>query len=153
MCRTHLAFEMIERENRRKNIFIRGIRTVGRGRKKEVREVLKNKLAIDIYIKKLRTVGEGLVVELYAIENKVEIMRRKGELKGPGIWIEDNLTETEKQMQEWLESLAEEEKEKRLEARLGCMKIEVEGSWYVWNEKVGRLLEKVFRRGGEQERD
>lgn len=60
-------FEMEERERRRKNIMIRGIRTVGKGLKEEVKWVIKSVLNIDVYIKRLRAISGGLVVEVEAI--------------------------------------------------------------------------------------
>lgn len=47
--------------------------TVGKGRKEEVKEVLKKYLRVDIYIKTIRAIGGGLVVECFTMENKVEI--------------------------------------------------------------------------------
>lgn len=66
------------------------------------------------------------------------------------MWLEDDLTEREKQIQEWLESIAREEEENGLETKLGYMKIRVDGSWYEWNEKLGRLEEMNFC-GGKKE--
>lgn len=139
---------MEERERRKKNIMIRGIRTIGKGIKKVGKRVLKKYLNIDVYIKRIRAIGEGLLVELEVMGNKIEIMRRKGKLRRVSLVLEDDLTEREKQIQEWLESIVREEGEKGLEARLGYGKIKVEGEWYVWNEKLGRLEEMGF--GGER---
>lgn len=44
--------EMEERELRKKNLMIRGIRTVGKGLKEEVKRVIKEQIGIEIYIKK-----------------------------------------------------------------------------------------------------
>lgn len=69
--------EMREK-NRKKSIFIRGIRTVGRGIKEEIKGILKEYLGLDAYINKARAIGGGIVIELAAMENKVEIMKKKG---------------------------------------------------------------------------
>lgn len=145
-------YEMKERERRRRNILIRGIRTIGKGRKEEIKEIIKKQIGIDLYIKTIRAIGGGLVLELYAMENKIEIMKRKGMLKGMDLWIEDDLTERERQIKHWLERLMEEEKINGLEVRIGYMKVEVDGIWYEWREKEGRLVEMNFRREGGQER-
>lgn len=77
----------------------RGIITVGKGRKEEVREVIKRYLRLEVYIKTVKAIDERLVVKLHAMENKIEIMKRKRNLRAVGIWTEDDLTESEKQVQ------------------------------------------------------
>lgn len=64
LSNSEYEFEMEERECRRKNIMIRGIRMVGTGLKEEVRKVFKNFLNIDVYIKRIRAIGGGLLAEL-----------------------------------------------------------------------------------------
>lgn len=88
---------------------MRGIRTVRKGIKEELREIVKKQLGIDLYIKTIKAIGGGLVVELFVMENKIELIKRKGLLRGMNFWIEDDLTERERQVQEWLESLVEDE--------------------------------------------
>lgn len=48
--------EMAERKKRKKSIFIRDIRTVGRGLKEEVKGILKKYLGLDVYINKIRAI-------------------------------------------------------------------------------------------------
>lgn len=66
-----------------------------------------------------------------------------------GIWLDDDLTEREKQIRDWLDSIVREERKNGLETRMGYMKIRVEGKWYEWDELKGRLEEKTFL-GGKQ---
>lgn len=68
------------------------------------------------------------MVELFAMEYKIEIMKNKSRLEGTGNWTEDDLTEREKEVEEWLESQVREERKKGLESRLDYMKIIVEGA-------------------------
>lgn len=69
-------------------------------------------------------------------------------LKGKGIWIEDDLTQREKEVQRWLEKIKESEMLNGLEARTGYMKIMVQGEWYFWNEKESQLKKEkeTFRK-------
>lgn len=144
--------EMRERRVRKKNIFVRGIRTVGRGIKEELNVILKEWLGVPMYSKRIRAIGGGLVVELESMENKREIMKKKKLLEGTGLWIEDDLTEREKEVQAWLEKLVEEEREMGLNASLGHQKVKVQGEWYMWEEKRGRLEtgKKENFRGGKE---
>ncbi|XP_031789088.1 putative uncharacterized protein DDB_G0274405 [Nasonia vitripennis] len=112
-----LEWEMTERKNRKKNIFIRGVRTVEARIKEEIKGIIKEKLEA-IYIKKVRAIGGGLVVELESMENKIEAMRKRGMLKGMNVWIEDDLTEREKEIQNWLKMIAEEERGRGLETQV-----------------------------------
>lgn len=64
-----------------------------------MKKLIKDKLGIDLYIKSTRAIGGGLVLELHAIENKIELMKKKTLLKGIEIWIDDDLRERKKQIQ------------------------------------------------------
>lgn len=137
--------EMEERKRRKKNILMRGIRTVGKGVKEEIKYVLWERLGIRIYIKKIIAGGGGLIIECESFENKVDIMRKKGLLKGTGIWIDDDYTEREKQIQSWLDSIVEEEGRNGLAVKIGYMKINIDRVWYKWDEKIGQIIELTFR--------
>lgn len=140
-----LEWEMLERKNRKKNLIIRGIRTVGKGLKGEVKSVIKKMLGIEIYISKVTAIAGGLLVKLVAFENKLEILKKKGMLKGINLWIEEDLTEREKEIQEWLGKIAKEEEEGGREVRMGYLKINIEGNWYEWDEGAGRIEPRNFR--------
>lgn len=138
-------WEMVERRNRKKNLRIRGIRTVGKGLKEEVKNVIKKFMGIEIYIDKLRAVGGGLLVELESFDNKIDILKRRGMLKGINLWIEDDYIERENEIQEWLGKIAKEEKMRGFETRVGYLKIKVNGDWYRWDERMGRVEQMVFQ--------
>lgn len=143
--------EMEERELRKKNLMIRGIRTVGKGLKEEVKKVIKEQMGIEIYIKKVATVGGGLLVELESFSNKIDIIKRKGKLRGINLWIQDDFTPREKEVQEWLEMVAEEEGKRGHEVKTSYQKIMVDGEWYKWDEKKGAIEPMDFQeKRGEQ---
>lgn len=142
MSKQEHEYEMLERRNRKKNIFIRGLRTVGRGIKEEIRDIINEKMGLSMYIRRIRAIGGGLVIELESMENKREIMKNKKCLKGWEIWIDDDLTDREKEIQAWLVQLKEEERGHGIEVSLGHQKARVQGVWYMWDEKKGRLEEQ-----------
>lgn len=78
---------------------VSAIRTVGKRLKEEVKRILKSFLKIDVYIKRIRAIGGGLVVELEDIENKIEIMKYKREMREVNIWLDHDLTDREKHVQ------------------------------------------------------
>lgn len=144
--------EMLERRERKKNIFVRGIRTVGRGIKEELSNIIKEWIGVPMYSRKIRAIGGRLVVELESMENKREIMKNKKCLKGSGIWIEDDLTEREEEIQTWLEKLVEKKRDRGTDVTLGYQKVKVQGSWYRWDERRKRLeaIEKENFRDGKE---
>lgn len=139
--------EMEERRRRKNNILVRGIRTVGKGINEEVESVIKKFLGIEIYIEKLSIGGGGIIVKLESFKNKLEIIKRKGMLKGVNLWIEDDYTEREREreVQEWLDKIAKEERANGLETKVGYAKIKVDGDWYRWDEREGRVEQFSFR--------
>lgn len=147
-------WEMKERKERRKNIMIRGVKTMGKDLKKEVKEIIRKYLDIEIYIRNIRAIGGGLVLELESFENKIQIMKRKARLAGTKIELIDDFTQRELEVREWLEKLRDCETGLGLRVRTGYMKVNVDGYWYVWNEREGRLLEmETFREEGEEKRE
>lgn len=44
-------------------------------------------LEANVYIKKIRAIGGDIVVRLHALENKIEIMKRKSNLAEVGIGL------------------------------------------------------------------
>lgn len=60
-------------------------------------------------------------------------------MKGIDIWIDEDFTEREKEIQNWLEQLAEEEEKNGWETTVGYLKINVGEEWYEWVEKEGRV--------------
>lgn len=149
LSENEFLWEMKERKSRKKNIFIRGIRTVGKRIINEIKGIVREYMNLEIYISNIRALGGGVVVELESFENKVEILKRKRMLKGIDLWLEDDYTAREKQVQEWLEKIAKEEGRNGLETKVGYQKIKVKEEWYKWNEIKGQLEEMCFRGGGQ----
>lgn len=78
---------MKEREERRKNIIIKGLEVREGKRREAVKEVLR-KVGVDVEIEEIRRVGGGIkdrremvLVKIAKEEQKKEAMRKKGSLK------------------------------------------------------------------------
>lgn len=137
--------ELEERKGRKKNLMIRGIRTVGKGLQQEVKNVVRDFLGIEIYIKKVEAVEGGLVVELESFSNKIDILKRKGKLRGINLWIEEDLTCREREVQGWLKQIAEEEAKRGFETKVGYQKVMVDGEWYRWDDREGNISQMDFQ--------
>lgn len=139
-------WEMKERAARKKNVFIRGIRTTGRGIEEELRRIVKEKIGVNLYIepRTLRAIGGGIVVTLESMRNKIFLMKNKNRLEENKMWIEDDYTKREREVQKWLSEVAEEEKRNGQTTKVGYLKLSVNGAWYQWDEMSGTLTDQTF---------
>lgn len=139
---------------RRNNIVIRGINWGTERLEQEMEGFVKEDLKVKVAVKKasrLRTRGNEsvVIVETENWEGKREIIHRK-EFKR-GIFIEDNLTKKEREMQQKLRGIVKEEREKGVkDVRVGYKKIYLRERWHRWNEKEERLEEKLEEEGKER---
>ena len=140
-------WEYTEQIKRKRNIVVSGIRAAGNehGIAQEVKQLLGEKLRVVPKIVRVQRVGGGPVVTLLSMETKEAIMKRKGELRDAAIWIEDDYTTREKEVEEWLMTEAEKKRREGKIIRRGYMKINVNGVWWQRVEREGNL-EKFFRR-------
>ena len=143
--------ERRERENKKKNIVIRGGQWKEGEGEKEVEEFIKENLKVEVEVKeawkiRMKNGGEEIVVaKLGNWEDKRTVMRKKKELKA-GIYIEDDLTREEREVQRKLRMIARENREKGKMATVRYKKICIEHLWYNWNEREGGL-ERAVERG------
>lgn len=96
--------ERKKRENRRRNIVIRRLEIKEGKRKEEIEKVL-DEMGMKEEVEEIRRMGskggergEMVVVKLAKEEQKREIMRRRGMLKGRKKWITENWTWRERRM-------------------------------------------------------
>jgi len=139
--------EKKDRERRRNNITIRGVDEWGENNlEQEVKEFIKESLKLEVEIGKafkLSTRGGRytVVAELENWEQKRDIMRKKRELK-ERIFINDDLTKKEREIQDHLREKAKEERRKGNRAKIGYAKIWVNDKCYWWNAREKRLTEE-----------
>lgn len=69
-------------------------------------------------------------IRLTNFNDKMKIMRNKGILKGKKIYIDDDLTKNEGEIQKKLRTRAKEEKEKGKKVKVGYNKIFIDNKWY-----------------------
>lgn len=129
--------EMQERKHRKNNIMISELRTIGKGLKEKIKGIIRKYIDLEMYISRIRPLGGVLRIELHSLENKIEIIKRKGMLKGIDIWIENDWTERQKEVQEWLEKVVSAERRNELETRIGFQKTKVDGKQYEWDDRKG----------------
>jgi len=160
--------ERKEREERRKNVIIKGIK----GRKgkdeieKEVQGLLRD-VGIEVELEGIKVIGEGkkgetgsIVVKMRKMEQKRELMIRKRKVRERGIIIKDDLTWRERKMKWKLEEIARQERGKGKRVWVGYGKIQIEGKWWRWEEDEeilkdgeGKVWNTQGEGGGRRERE
>lgn len=129
--------ERRDREEKRKNIIIRGYNFEEKELKGEVENFLTVKLNVETKVRSAQRLntrrgGSGnkiILVKLEEWEDKRKIMEKKKELNR-GIYIEDDLTWKEREVQKRLRELAWEHKKNGKSAKAGYFKLCVEGKWF-----------------------
>ncbi|EFN89266.1 hypothetical protein EAI_04509 [Harpegnathos saltator] len=147
--------EINEREERRKNVIIGGLR----GGEKEVGERLRKMfkdMGIKVEVKGVKRIGRGkeneegrIMMRMDRVKEEKEIMLRRRELREKGIRIDDDLTWRERKMRWKLEEIAREERErgKSIWGKYG--KIQIDGKWWRCNEEEEELRDSEGRTRGE----
>jgi len=146
-----------DREERRKNIILKGIRMpkeVEKDRKRGmewVERLIREKVEVDVNVVGCRESGTVLVVKLESEEEKREVMRNKHRLKGEKIYIENDLSWEERNTQVKINKWAKEQKGRGLEVKIGIGRVRVRGVWRAWaeieREGAGGDRERGSRRG------
>ncbi|KAG7198955.1 hypothetical protein KM043_015918 [Ampulex compressa] len=104
-------------------------------------------LAVEVVVKKARKELAGqkesiITAELIGWESKEVIMKKKEELSR-GIFIEDDLTKKEMEMQRRLGKIAKEQRVKGdKNVKVGYRKIYIGKRWYWWDERREKLQEE-----------
>ena len=151
--------EMREREERRKNIVIRGIKGKRNELEKEVKEILKE-VGIEAEVNCKKVIEDGgdggvrmTVIGLQELEQKRKVMIERRRLREKGIRIDDDLTWKERKMRWNLEDIARQERGDGKRVRVKYGKIQIEGKWWKWEEDEEILRDnegKVWKRKGEE---
>ena len=133
-------WECKERIKRKRNIVVRGIRSAGNGNEvtRNIRRMIREELEVDPKIIKVHRVGGWT-------SSYVAIMRRKAQLGEAEIWIEDDYTAREREVEKWLKKEAEKKKRERKVIRRGYINICVNGVWWQWLDREGKLEKMFFR--------
>lgn len=142
--------EARERKEKRNNIIIKGWEAQKRDSlESEVTEMLKKELNAEVRVEEAFWTKRGTNMITAKLENKDqkrEIMTKKKNLKGKRIFIDNDLTWKERQVQKEIWKIAEEEKGKGAKVKIGYRKIEVNGKKFAWKEEEG-LKEQFFWNG------
>jgi hypothetical protein len=135
-----------ERERRKRNVVIRGTDWGEEGNEGEVEEFLKEKLKIEVKVEKAKKIKVGekdkiMIATLKTWEEKWKVMREKSKLE-KGVYIDDDLTRREREVQQRLRVIARARREKGEQVKIGYKKLKIGYRWYRWNEREEKLEEE-----------
>ena len=138
--------ESYERKNKRNNIIISGLKVdVNKERAKdEIEKFVQKNLNVQIKAKNVNKINnKRCVIELESFEKKLEVMKNKSKLKsieGDKIYIDNDLTKKEIQIQKKIKEIANEERLNQKQVKIGHQKIFIEKELYIWNRKNDKLV-------------
>jgi len=147
-----------EREERKCNIVIRGVRMPKEAEKdwkkgrEWAEEYIRESIGVECKVISCRESGAVVVVRLGDENMKKEIMKNKCKLKGGRVFIENDLSWEERKTQGEINRWAKAQREKGIEVKIGIGRVRVKGSWRNWNEILKEKEEKE-NRGDEREDD
>lgn len=129
--------EMQEKRDKINNIIIKGAKINNENVKEQVEQLLDSKLGVKSKIvwAAHRGYNENIIVaRLENLEMKKEIFTNKAKLRGSDIFIEEDMTRTEREIQRRVVAAAREERKKGKVVKIGFHKISVDGKWYNWHQ-------------------
>lgn len=83
--------------------------------------------------------GGLIVMKFKELNEKLEMMTRRRELKGTNIWIKDDSTKREKEVQNWLTEVAGNERRCGRCVEVRYMRICFGDRWWRWNDRRGNI--------------
>ncbi|KAL6416393.1 hypothetical protein ACFW04_011573 [Cataglyphis niger] len=133
--------ERREREERRRNVLIKGVE-VKEGKRRVAVEELFDSIGIKAEIEEVRKIGgsveegrEMMVIRLKNEDQKREVWNKKKLLKGRKERILEDGTWKERRMRWSLERIAKEEEKKGRKVWIGYGKIRIDEKWWKWDEE------------------
>lgn len=138
--------EREEKEKRRNNIVIKGKEFNENHLQKEVQEFVKKFLEVDVDIKEAykNKTGKIVKVKLETWGQKTAVMKAKHKLRqiNEEIYIDNDLTITEGNIQREIRKIAEEERKKGSYTKIGYQKLKINNKWFVWEKEMHTLKEQ-----------
>lgn len=142
MNKWKLQEELQNRAERRNNICVNYDEREGENSMEEMIHIISEKLKV--YINPSKTIvctSTFFKMAFDTFEEKCNIMRVKGMLRNSDIWLEDDSTAREVEVQKWLRAIADIEKRKGRKVSVGYQKIMLDEEEFVWHEERGELLQ------------
>lgn len=145
--------EKRERRERKRNIIIKGEQLESGTAKQVAESVCREMCGEEVKIKEAFYVGRTekiILVEMENYEEKRKIMSNKFKLKGKEIYVDDDMSKMERDMQRKVREWAKQEKSKGKTVKVGYGKAYIGGIRYIWNNESGKMAIENFRGVGRE---
>ena len=119
-----------ERENRRKNVVIKGVDWNEGSNEGTVKEFIRGKKKVKAKIERTQMIRVGnkntiIMAMMNSMEEKIRVMKEKRKLE-KGIYIDDDLTRKEREVQQQIRRITKAKREKGEYVRIGYKKLKIE---------------------------
>jgi hypothetical protein len=161
MRKLELEGEKNKREERKRNVIIKGVKVKEEGKeglRGEIEGIVEATGAM-AKIEGMRRIGnkdkegrEMVWVRFASVREKIDVMKGKAKLRDRREWIVDDLTEKERRVEWWMKKEAEKNRREGKKVRVGYMKIWIEEKLWVWDEMNDVLREWRGREVREEEK-
>lgn len=136
-----------ERLKRKNNIVVKKLKTSDGNEREKIEKFINEELKIKVNIAKAYKINRGkenemIVAEVESWEQKQNIMRKKQMLKGKDIFIDNDLTAKERQIQNQIVEISKVEKKRGKNVRVGYRKLFIEEKVFVWDEREQGVKEQ-----------
>ena len=136
-----------ERDDRRNNIVIKGIKVKGENIEAEVERMIKETVGVEIKVREAYKIAENqdrdiVLAKLEKSRHKNMVMRNKAKLRGTDWYVENDLSKEEQEIQRVIVKRAKEERNKGARTTIGYRKLIIDGEKYMWND-TEKNLQKV----------
>lgn len=142
----HSKLEDMDRDKRRNNVVVSGLdmgniqQDVLEG---EMKKFFRKNMDIEPELKTTKKIGaKTYLIELGSVTEKIKVMRNKSKLRNytdERVYINDDMTRTQREIQEKLRTVAREERKMGKSVREGFQKLIIDNVQYRWNDERGNI--------------
>lgn len=131
--------ETEERKRIRMNLYVQYGATEYRNWEEVMMEI-ENRMKRRILKKRTTLIRAGQIrIECNSMREKKEIMENRRIMKGTGIWIMEEKTRRERDVELWIRKIAKLEQCSGMEVEIDEKSLKLGDKWWRWNEKKGEL--------------
>lgn len=138
--------EALDKYIRRKRLIFRGLPRLEEPVRPAVEKFVEENLGVQVNLVEAKFIGGGrvCVVETESMDAKIEIIKNKKKLKEKKsrVFIDNDLTPLEREVQNEIYKTFKTEKENGNNAKMGYRKLTVNEQLFVWNNESKQLMKK-----------
>lgn len=141
-------WERKERQEKKNNLVIKGLKVNEDKVKPEVEEFVKKEIGVEVRFSKVRVVGKErkiIIATTNTWEEKQCILEKKSRLRSRQgtrkIFIDNDKTEQDLRIQAYISDWAKEHREEGRSVKMGYRKMQVDGKMWYWDNKSKKLTD------------